>query len=622
MNKLAVTVPFSSGESFASFCSRLAEANNSGSLQTFCSDLGIPHRSVRLGLECAVSAIGTLADTDQELLRSGLATRTEAGYLINGEILTGVHYIRSAIRYCPHCLREDLNRIAGPASSRPYGRLAWNIGFIRSCEAHGVLLSCAHKTIGIDLRDDFSRIWNGLPPHERECEPPAAETTAFERYVLKRASGRAEGSGWVDMLPLYVVGHLSDIVGAVITHGRAFRSTDLDALDWLTAGQTGFDVLRSGQDAFGDFLRSMQEGFLAKNRNDYAGPALYGTLFRRLEQQIDDPNFDGIRELIRKTAIETLPFGPDDLLFGKLDMPRKLHSIQTASKQSGIRVKRLRRQLVHEGLIEKKDMRRPAHRVFVDAEAMEAVLAAMSDPDGSGLTSALVPEEEAMHIFDVSRDKWQAIATAFGLRNQAYARVGRTDLADFLDRLRSSATVKTCSNGTLKDVVSAIGPIGFGVVELLQLVLSRSLKVVSVDEHAIGLRQILIDPTEAEAILLADFKRLYMLQEEVAHVLQIDTDSVTRMAKSGALKRKRAEGRFRHAYLRTDISDFQRTYVSLSRAAAEAGLHSVGMAKLLRERGLTPEIGGKGEGAFFFRISSLEGVVDPQVLDRLRSGEL
>ncbi|MDX0907692.1 hypothetical protein GOL75_14360 [Sinorhizobium medicae] len=622
MNKLAVTVPFSSGESFASFCSRLAEANNSGSLQTFCSDLGIPHRSVRLGLETALSAIARVADTDQELLRSGLSTRSDAGYLINGEVLTVAHYSRSAFRYCPHCLREDLNGNGGPGCSRPYGRLAWNVGFIRTCEVHGVLLSCADKTIGIDLRDDFCRIWNRLPRHERECEPPAAETTAFERYILKRISGHAVGSGWVDRLPLYVVGHLSDIVGAVFTHGRVFRSSDLGTAEWLTAGQTGFDVLSRGSDAFVDFIRSMQDEFLARNRNSYAGQALYGTLFRRLEQQLDDPNYDVIRDLVRRTAIDTLPFGPDDLLFGRLEMPRKLHSIQTASKQSGIPVKGLRRQLVHEGLIEKKDMKTPAHRVFVDAAAMETVLAAMLDPDGSGLTSALVAEEEAMRIFGVSRDKWQMIAAAFGLRDHAYARIGRADLMDFLDRLRSCATVESCPERTLQDVISATGSIGFSVVEMLQLVLDRKLKVVSVDDNAIGLRQILIDPAEAEAILLADFKRRYMLRKELAEFIQVDNDSLNRMAKSGALKRQRAEGRFRHAYLRSDIADFQKTYVSLSRAAAAADMHVTRMAKLLRDKSLTPDIGGKGAGAHFYRISSLEGVLDAQVLDRLREGEL
>lgn len=622
MNKLAVTVPFSSGESFASFCSRLSEANNSGSLQTFCSDLGIPHRSVRLGLETALSAIARVADTDQELLRSGLATRSDAGYLINGEVLTVAHYSRSAFRYCPHCLREDMNGVGGPVCSRPYGRIAWNVGFIRACHQHGVLLARAEKTIGIDLRDDFSRIWNGLPSHERECKTPAAETTAFEKYILNRLAGCAEGSGWVDTLPLYVVGHLSDIVGAVTTHGRVFRSSDLDTAAWVTAGQTGFDILRGGPDAFVDFIRSMQHEFLAKNRNSYAGQALYGTLFRRLEQQLDDPNYDLIRDLVRRTAIDTLPFGPDDLLFGKLEMPRKLHSIQTASKQSGIPVKGLRRQLVHEGLIAKKDMKTPAHRIFVDAAAMETVLAAMLDPDGSGLASALVAEEEAMRIFDVSRDKWQMISTAFGLRDQAYARVGRADLMDFLDRLRSSATVESCPEGTLQDVVSATSSIGFRVVETLQLVLNRTLKIVAVDKQAIGLRQILIDATEAEAILLADFKRLYILREEVAQVLRIDIDSVNRMAKLGALKRTRAEGRFRHAYLRSDIADFQKTYVSLSRAAAAADMHVTRMAKLLRDKSLTPDIGGKGAGAYFYRISSLKGVLDGQVLDGLHEGRL
>ncbi len=620
MNRLAITIPFCTGESFASFCSRLAEANNSGSLQTFCSDLGISHRSVRLGLASALSEVAAVSGTDENLLRTGLAGRTENGYLINGEILTGKYYSRSSFRYCPHCLREDISRNAGPVSSRPYGRLVWNVSFIRTCHVHGVLLARADRTIGIDLRDDFALIQKGLPDSEREASTAEADATDFERYVSLALEGGRERKSWIDTLPLYVVGHLSEVVGGMRTHGRKFRSSDVTEAEWVRAGQAGFEVLRGGADAFGTFLRSMQDSFLGFTKNGYAGRALYGTLFVRLEQQLDDPNYDVIRDFVRTTTIESLPFGPEDTMFGPFDMPRRLHSIQTAVKQSGVPLKRLRRRLVHEGLIDKKDMRARPHKVLVEVGAMERLLAEMSSADKPAPPSTLVAEAEAMRILGVSRNHWHRISEAFGLRERPYARVARADLDGFVAWLKSCATEIPPAAGQLQDVAAASVSLRVSIVEILQLVLDRVLRVVSVDEEAVGLRQILIDSEEVQAGSLRSSNREFMSAHECAEVLQIDVSSANRLGRDGVLKKIEAPGRLNYRFRRAEVTEFSNAFASLKRAALAEGVDCSTLFWRLEREAIGPEIGGNGGGARFYRLSALAGVLAPSAIELLKNG--
>lgn len=620
MNTLAVSAPFHAGESFTSFCSRVAFANGATSSRTFAMHMGIPYSTIALGKRSAVEKLAEISGEDPALLLSGVAARDESEFYINGEVVTSRYFNRSRFRYCPACLDEDLSTGSGPVASRPFGRLAWHVSFIRTCHEHGTALAISDTSVGIAVRDDFSLIWRSLPPSERKVACPTMEPTDFERYVLGRLGGLRERNMWVDEMPLYVVGHLSETVGAAKVYGKWFNSNRLNEVDWTAAGNAGFKILASGEDSFAEFLKAQQDEFLDRKRNHYSGQALYGTLYRRLEGLMEDRNYDPIRGFIREHAIRTLPFGPDDLLFGKLGMPRQLHSIKTASHQSGLTVKLLRSRLLHTGIIKQENLNTTPHRIFIDAPIMDAMLEGMADAQPAGLQSTTVAEKEAGAILGVGRDTWRQIARAFDLRGKAYARVPRRRVEAFLEDLKQVADKSHASRDGLHDPATAAIACCCTVTDVLHLILSRKLKTVALDDERKGIAQVLVDRAEAWAAIHGAAVLGHVTSFEAADFLRIDVDSLIGLARAGTLTRTKVPGGGRQfVYLRKEIEDFNSTFASTSRIAAVAGMSSGAVAAVLREKGVEPSFGKTGRGAHIYMISALDRVFESHAIAKLRS---
>ncbi|MHC2297975.1 hypothetical protein ACVJBD_002181 [Rhizobium mongolense] len=620
MTRLLVAPDFMEAESLTSYWSRLAAANNVPRSRTFAQHMGIHYQDVSLGAPDAVEGVAKLSGVDVSRLRKGTATRVGNEFHINGEILTDTFYNRSSFRYCPHCLRDDLDHSDAPIAARPFRRLAWTVGFVRTCHVHGVFLATLPMTIDIGLRDDFSAIWRETSDDNRKITCQKGEHSEFERYILHRLEGKAVSEGWIDTLHLYVVGHMSETIGAAINLGTNFRAHQLDLPAWHAAGETGFQVLRKGLDHIVQFLRAAQQEFLDRKRNHYSGQALYGTLFRRLEGLMEDINYDPIRNFIREHAIRTLPFGPEDLLFGKLGMPRRLHSIKTASDQSGLSVKLLRSRLLHTGIIAKKDLSTTPHRVFIDVAHVDKMLEEMAEQQAAGLRGATVEEKEAGAILGVGRDTWSQIARSFDLREKAYARVARGRVEAFLEALTQIADRSEGPLDSLHDPTTAAIVCACKVTDVLHLILSRKLKTVVLDDSRVGIGQVLVDRAEIWAAIHGAEMKQHLTSFEAADLLFIDIDSLSRLARSGALSRSTVPGGGRQFfYLKKDVEHFNSTYASTARIGSAAGVSTWTAAAMLRDHDVEPEFGKTGPGAHVYLVSALKGVFDPGVLVKLRS---
>ncbi|MGR9449149.1 TniQ family protein [Rhizobium leguminosarum] len=622
MTRLAVSLDFMEEESLTSFCSRLAAANNVSRSRAFAQHMGMSYQDVALGATRAVGDLARLSGMDISRLRRGTATRVDNQFQINGEILTDTFYNRSMFRFCPHCLREDVERGLGPRASRPFGRIAWTVGFIRTCPIHGVFLATLPRTIDIGLRDDFSAIWRETAEDDRTVHCPAGEHSQFERYVLRRLQGDAPIEEWIDGLELYVVGHMSETIGAAINQGKNFRATQLDPAAWHAAGETGFQVLRKGRDAVVEFLKTQQDDFLARKRNHYSGQALYGTLFRRLEALMADVNYDPVRDLIREHAIRTLPFGPDDLLFRRLAMPRQLHSIKTASDETGLGVKLLQSRLLHNGIISSDALRTTPHRIFFKVDSLRRMLEEMTAQEADGILKATVEEKEGGTILGVSRESWNHIVRAFDLRDRAYARVSRRRVETFLEDLKLVARENTAASlDGLHDPAAAALACSCTISEILQLVLSRKLRTVGLDDERDGIAQILVDKTEVWTAIHDARMQGHLTSFEAADLLFIDVDSLAKLARSGVLPRTNMPGMGRQFfYLKDLVDDFNSAYASTARIAAAAGLSSAKAAALLHEHAVEPSFIKTERAAHLYPLTRLRGVFDTAVVSRLAAG--
>lgn len=620
MSKLAVIVPFHAGEeSFTSFCSRVAVANGAASLRSFAMHMGIKLRAITLGEPEVLNQIAEITGVNVEALATGMASKDENEFRINGEVVTASHFNRARFRYCPACLADDVSGGTGPMLSRPYGRLAWQVSFIRTCARHQTSLAVSSRDVRFDVRDDFSALWRSVSDEEKTVSCQPMPSSCFESYVLKRLGGSKRSEEWIDDMPLYVVGHLSETIGAAALFGKWFSSGKLTNADWQRAGDAGYHIIRS-QDRLSSFLNAMQDEFLQKKKNHYSGQALYGTLFRRLEErQHTDRNYDTVREFIRRHASRTLPFGPDDLLFGRLHLPRRLHSIKTAADETGLSIKLLRSHLLHAGIVTKDELKTTPHRVFIEARKIDELLEMRAAQEAKGIHKATVGEKEAAGILGVSKLSWKRIAASFGLREKAYARVARRSVEDFLARLYAAANKDLAFQDGLLEPASAAGSCTCEVADVLHLVLSRQLKTVVLDNSRRGIAKILVNRNEVKSALLSDRVRQHLTSLEVADRLQIDVVTLMMLVESNVLTRKRFPNGGRQFYYSVeDVEHFNGTYASTSRIAAATGDTAWKVAATLREAGISPCIGAGVKSANIYSLLDVAAVYPQAVVDRLQ----
>ncbi|MFD2741712.1 hypothetical protein ACFSUD_19325 [Sulfitobacter aestuarii] len=134
----------------------------------------------------------------------------------------------------------------------------------------------------------------------------------------------------------------------------------------------GFQVARQGEAAVRDALQGLQG--LPGGPHD--GPKkIFPKLYDRLAYDtIDNPDYDDFRRILRSHMMETWPLGVGDELLGEPVAERRLHSVRSAAKATGIDQRRLRKILAAEGIVPEEGLP-DAWQVF-DAKRADAVLKA------------------------------------------------------------------------------------------------------------------------------------------------------------------------------------------------------------------------------------------------------
>ncbi|MHC2297976.1 TniQ family protein [Rhizobium mongolense] len=373
MSTLQVTVDFNEDESFASFVSRVAAANGTQSAQAFCQHLGLQFQALVDGDPASVSRMLGLCRQGEKMHAPGVTLRDERTYTFGRETLLRSNMSRRHLRVCPRCLEDDEAAGKGPSGTRAYGRIGWLPTFVRTCSKHEAYLVPLPQPEQFGSPHDFAaRVRLSRASWETFlADSTPAVPSGFERYVSDRLLGRPRQPIWIDELPLYAAGKLTETVGAIVNHGRSFVTGNLTNAEWLEAGRSGFAITSDGPAAFAEFLRSLHDRFW-NGDGDFGGRVIYGRLYEMLAHENEDPAYDPIREIIRETAVASLPIGPDHRLFG-LASPRRWHSVHSATKEFGLHHKTARKIFAAARLIPCDDNTADS-RTLVDAVEIETFI--------------------------------------------------------------------------------------------------------------------------------------------------------------------------------------------------------------------------------------------------------
>jgi hypothetical protein len=606
MSRLFDIINFNARETVASYCSRLAAACGYRHARSFGADLGFRFQGLAVGNEDDVKKFASVVGVPACYLSDGIVTTRDRMSTIAGHEFSKTLVERQRLRFCPFCIREDEEQLGGRRGFRSYGRISWLIAPIRTCQRHGVrLVTSAHSPESSFLHDFAANLAVESEHMDRllsSAERWAADS--LQTYVEARLANTETGADWLGTLPLYVAIRLCEMVGASVRHGTRFQMAAINQQEWSACAGTGYDLLCGGEDQFRAFLATQLERF-HNGKGPPGGRALYGRMYEWLAHETSDPNYNPIREIMRDVALDNLPLGPGDEMFGSVT-ERRLHSVWSASVKFEVHVERLRKLVVNTGLVPPDHVDRTPDRILLPVEAMEELIGTIRNSlevkEASALLGIKCRQFETLYKNGVLTPHGGDRLTAPASH---YPRFVQSDLHKFIDRLKA---VVTCDeNPELTDLLSASKKVNRRYDEIVALVLSGALSTVAWAADQAGLDAVRIDPIEIrdrlsqrghDCYTYRDLERLVPAPYKVVQALVAD-GHLTAVTRRSSLKRT-----YQTVVEPEVFAAFRMEFVPLANLAGIRGTTSKKLELRLKEAAIEP-VFTSGEMHFYRRVEVL-----------------
>jgi hypothetical protein len=503
---LATAIPYRSGETPDSYCSRLAIRCGRASALDFCRDFALTFRSVITGAPAALSMVGQLGGVDTDTLIGAAFIEQDGFYACSGQLLTVDSFDRKRLKACPACIRDDLAQQPDLGLAASHRRISWMLTSVRTCPVHDLELvdllpRDEFAQLNYQDRHDYARLLERALRQSEELEHhrPAS---SFERYLIARFDGGQSGDvPWLDGMPFYAAVRTCEYLGAAQIYGVNFKASRLTDDERYQAGAAGFEIAASGPEGVREFFK---RGVATEG----AGPRLrtvesmFGKLYYRLRHENKDSAFDPVREIIREVALDSIAFGPGDEIFGQPAGRRTNHSVYSLSAQTGIYRHRLRRLLYDAGLIRDEDMDKKDDQTLVATDGrLDDFLARIGHTVSfrEAVEYLNAPKRQTMYLFEAGFI--QAFARPKGSQG-TYAFM-QDSLDDFLARLLEGAEYEYPQDDALCDILGAARHCGCRSVDVVQLILDRKLETVRRDPGLRGFASVLVNKHEVRSKILS-----------------------------------------------------------------------------------------------------------------------
>jgi hypothetical protein len=581
MCALYLRVPLGEGEAPASFCSRMAMRNGCTSAMEFCQDMGLAFFDVFNGVETALAKLAALGGAKLADLSAAAIRKLESGYSCAGQALYKPTLRRNRFCICPACIAEDRAQWGQYDDAGPYGRSAWLLSPIRTCRKHGLELVEVVSPEALDqmhpyARHDFSRVLKpALDDLDRWFDAARVRRpTGLEDYLGRRLDGTPPSSeGWLDSMPFYAVARACEMIGAVTVHGPDVVFNALPDDDWRDAGEAGFNFMVAGPPGVVEFLDRLRA--MAVWRHNMGPRGLYGQFYNWLKSGTSDTAYDGLRDLVRQSTLQAIAMDPDEEIFDRVVGVRRLHSVHSTSKETGLHPKRLRKLLESAGFIANADRDKTNDAVTFPADARLDEFLTM-------VREALSLKEAAAYV-NAPRVQFRLLVA--GKHIVPFVRKGgsikdfgfdKRDLDRFLERLFSCASDMTEDDAGLVDIPSAKKRAQHPSMDVLNLVLEGRLKRVRRNTAVAGYLSVFVDPEEIRNLVhtkKSDVLSVHQVMRRMGWSRQV----IVALANHGVLHSQVIPNPVTHMRQRVisvaDLEEFDRKYISLHALAKQRRRH-------------------------------------------------
>jgi hypothetical protein len=570
MSALPVPVPLGNGQTPTSFASSLAAAHGVPAMRDFLRHMNIRLDRLGGGDRRELDRLAELGNADPDQLASSWIVGVKGGMaLLGGEKLRN-GLMRDRFRICPACIQDDIASRSGPIQARPFLRGAWAVHAVGTCITHRTPLVCTSRPIDPYLRNDFAAY---AQKHRDELDELAAVTqpviaSAADAWMHDRLTFHAD-QGLLGSLHFHVAVRLCEIVGAILLFGLSAVPGKLSEPDLSAARERGYEVASCGADSIRLFLATLDDRFW-KTAHAAGGVMLYGPLYAWLQANIENSDFEPIRELVKMHVVNTLPVGPGDVFLGPVEH-RRWHSVHSAAKQYGLHPKRLRKVLAEKSYIGTDHEGLPDGRVVFEAEPAAPFLASVT---------ASVPAPVARQRLNVSMGVFNRIVRSGlvqpiagnHLSGDVRPHYSQEQLDQFLKTLLGRALESDGRDADMLAIAPAVTRVGCTAIEIIKLILADRLERIEFDPGKNGIASILVSVAEVrEKTVLHNHGGLSL--REVERHLQTTTGTVGRLVQHGLLPPHTALNPVKRCpqtvVMPEDLAAFTEKYVSLYELASK-----------------------------------------------------
>lgn len=592
-------------ETQTSFGSRLAGSNLAEFAQYFYTDVRIVSPALVRGDSTQLDRLSELGDADRNMLKNNAVCGSAGeGHTIGDQFFEKRTLLRSTQRICPACITADIE--AG-GEFGAYGRNYWHMASVRTCVVHSrPLLGLEALKSPRNAHDFYGRIVDGhevilRADRSAVVRPP----TNLESYLVSRFKGRT-GYNWLNKFSIQVASKTCEMLGAVINNGPAANLAAFQAEDWLAAGSTGFAVASQGEEAFRAALTDLQR----RPGVPSGGPqAHWGRFYQWLAFSGKPQSYNKMLDLVRDHIISSYPIAADETVLGKKCQRRRIHSLASAQRETGLHPKRLRTLLSEEKFLPDDDGQIQHGAVgFFDAVAADKFLRD---------TSVSVGQPQAQKVFNISRSqfdvmrKWGFIVpVSVGAR--AKPRYSLIALKELRHRLLRHAVPIRHLETSHADIQTAARKAVCSTGEIVTLILENRLDWIGFTGGQRSYRNLVVDVDEVMSKLKTTVVE-GLTKKELKSLLGVNDCVIKWLCDEGYLPLRKSRSptsrKSRSVVRQGDLDSFNRQYMTLRNLARQTRFNSYRLKSMLKQASVEPLDSSNKNARNIYRSGDVESAL-------------